>query len=145
MSTEENKALVNAFWKVVYEDRDYERVADFFNAKARYEDVPVPEGPGIGPQGIVKRLRHGHESVEAFDHEIHRMIAEADTVMTEHTETWRFHTGEVIPLPFLSVHVIRNGKFDLWRDYSTLATVISGAPAWWLEHAATGKPEDFIS
>ena len=71
------------------------------------------------------------------------MLAEGDTVVTEHVETWRFHSGEVIPLPFVSVHVIRDGKFALWRDYSDLNTVLSAAPKWWLEHIGTAKPEDF--
>lgn len=138
-----NKVLVESFWRVVYAERNYEKVGTFFHADGRYEDVPIPDAPGIGPKGISARLALGHEPVEAFDHEIQRMIAEGDTVMTEHTETWRFHTGEVIPLPFLSVHVVRDGKFALWRDYSNMASVLENAPQWWLEHIAKGSPDDF--
>lgn len=143
--SEENKQLVLDYWRVVYEERDYEKAGTFFHADGRYEDVPIPDGAGVGPAGIAARLRLGHGPVEAFEHEIHRIVAEGDTVMTEHTETWRFHTGEVIPLPFLSVHVIREGKFTLWRDYSNIGTVLDQAPAWWLEHIAQANPDDFVS
>lgn len=145
MSNEsENLALVERFWHTVYEERDYGKVGRFFHEDGRYEDVPVPDAPGIGPLGISKRLALGHEPVERFEHEVHRMLASADTVVTEHTETWCFHTGETIPLPFVSIHVVRDGKFALWRDYSNLATVLTGAPQWWLDHIAKAKPEDFV-
>lgn len=139
------KELVLEFWRVVYEERDYEKVGSFFHPEGRYEDVPIPDGPGIGPKGISRRLSLGHAPVERFLHEIHRIVAEGDTVITEHTETWCFHTGEVIPLPFCSVHVVRDGKFDLWRDYSNIGTVLENAPKWWLEEIAKGRPEDFLS
>ena len=141
----DNKKLIEAFWRDVYETRDYPKVGAYFAADGQYIDVPVPEAPGVGPAGIAKRLALGHEPVEAFDHDVHRMLAEGDTVITEHTETWRFHTGEVIPLPFVSIHVIRNGKIQLWKDYSNMATVLTGAPQWWLDHIAKAKPEDFLS
>ncbi|MGI9590968.1 MAG: nuclear transport factor 2 family protein [Myxococcota bacterium] len=145
MSEAENKKLVQRFWSAVYEERDYEAVGRFFHDDGVYEDVPIPEGSGVGPAGIARRLALGHEPVEAFEHELIRMLAEGDTVITEHVETWKFHTGEVIPLPFCSVHVVRDGKFSLWRDYSNMATVLENAPAWWLEHIAKAKPEDFRS
>ncbi len=139
------KELVLEFWRVVYEERDYEKVGTFFHPDGRYEDVPLPEGTGVGPTGISRRLALGHEPVERFEHQIHRIVAEGDVVITEHTETWCFHSGEVIALPFCSIHVVHNGKFTLWRDYSNLATVLDNAPQWWLEHIAKGRPEDFIS
>jgi limonene-1,2-epoxide hydrolase len=139
----DNKALIHRFWRDVYEARDYERVGSYFTPTGRYEDVPIPDAPGIGPKGISKRLALGHAPVESFDHEIHRMLAEGDTVITEHTETWRFHTGEVIPLPFVSIHVIRDGKLELWRDYSDMNTLLAAAPKWWLEHISAATADDF--
>ena len=143
MDEQENKKLVLDFWHTVYEARDYDRVGEFFHTDGRYEDVPIPDGTGIGPAGISYKLRLGHEPVEAFDHDIHRIVAEGDTVMTEHTETWKFHTDEIIPLPFLSVHVIREDRFLLWRDYSNMATVLENAPQWWLEHIMKADHEKF--
>jgi hypothetical protein len=37
-------------------------------------------------------------------------------------------------LAFVSIHVIRDGKIALWRDDWNLNTLMSGAPAWWIEH-----------
>jgi len=133
MQADRNRQLVRDFWYAVYVGRDSERIGSFFNESGRYEDAAIP-APGIGPAGAARRLAIGHAPIESFDHVVHRMVAEGDTVVTEHTATWHFHTGEVIPLPFVSIHVVRNGKFDLWRDYWDMTAWVAAAPAWWIEH-----------
>jgi limonene-1,2-epoxide hydrolase len=144
MSTEAaNKELVARFWREVYENRDYDRVGQFFAEDGLYEDVPAPDFGARGPKAVAKRLRIGHEPVERFEHEIHRMIAEGNTVITEHTETWFFHTGEVAALPFASVMEIEDGMIRLWRDYSDMNTLMSKVPQWWLEHIMKFTEEDF--
>lgn len=140
-----NKALVSQFWQEVYEGRNYARIGDFFAADGEYVDVAMPDSVARGPGAVAKRLRIGHEPVERFTHVVHRMIAEGYTVMTEHTETWHFHTGEVVALPFVSVMEIGDGKIRLWHDYSNLDTLLKGAPAWWMEHIMTFTVEDFGS
>jgi limonene-1,2-epoxide hydrolase len=134
---ERNRQLVADFWHAVYEERDEARIGSFFNEDGRYEDAVLPETAGVGPKDAAHRLAIGHARIESFDHEVHRMVAEGDTVFTEHTATWHFHTGEVIPLPFVSIHVVRAGKFDLWRDYWDLGSWVAAAPQWWIEHIAT--------
>jgi ketosteroid isomerase-like protein len=70
------------------------------------------------------------------------MIGEGDLVMTEHTERWTFHTGEVIDHSFVSVTQLREGKICRWHDYSNIANITDNAPTWWLEHimkAATAE------
>jgi limonene-1,2-epoxide hydrolase len=42
-----------------------------------------------------------------------------------------------VALPFVSVQVIAGGRITLWRDYSNIDTLLSAAPAWWLEHVTT--------
>jgi limonene-1,2-epoxide hydrolase len=140
-----NKELVSRFWREVYEGRDYARIADFFAADGVYVDVAIPESAAHGPQAVAKRLRIGHEPVERFEHVVHRLIAEGSTVMTEHTETWHFHTGEVVALPFVSVMEIADSKIRLWRDYSNLDTLLKGAPGWWLEHIMKFSVADFTA
>ena len=81
--------------------------------------------------------------MEPFTHAIHRMVAEGNTVMTEHTETWHFHSGEIVALPFVSVMEIRDGMIALWRDYSDMNTLLSKAPQWWLEHIMKFSVADF--
>lgn len=141
MTQEENKSLIIQLWHVTHELRDYTKIAEFFTPDATYDDVPLPGTGAVGPQAIADRLRMGHEPVEAFEHEIHQMISEGDTVMTEHTETWCFHTGERVALPFVSVHLIEDGKIRSWRDYWDLQTLMSNVPEWWLEKL--GVPADF--
>ena len=138
-----NKELVTRFWNDVYVARDYDAVGRYFAADGVYVDVPVPDSAATGPHAVATRLRIGHEPVERFEHVIHRMVAEGDTVVTEHTETWHFHTGEVVALPFVSVMEVREAMIRLWRDYSDLNTLLAKAPQWWLEHIAKFTVADF--
>ena len=71
------------------------------------------------------------------------MIAEGPTVMVEHTETWHFHTGEVVALPFVSVMEVEGGMIRLWRDYWDVNTLMSRAPQWWLDHIMAFSVADF--
>jgi limonene-1,2-epoxide hydrolase len=140
--SESNRQLVQDFWRSVYEERDSEKIGSFFHPEGRYEDAAIPAA-GIGPDGAARRLAIGHAPIESFDHEVHRMVAEGDTVVTEHTATWHFPTGEVIPLAFVSIHVVRAGKFDLWRDYWDITAWVAAAPKWWIEHITKAGAEEF--
>jgi limonene-1,2-epoxide hydrolase len=97
----------------------------------------------VGPKAVAARLRIGLEPVESYVHHQHRMLSEGDTVVTEHTEDWHFHTGEVVSLPFVSIHVVKDGRIVLWRDYWDLNTLMSGAPKWWIERLASFSEADF--
>ncbi len=131
---EDNKALVERFWHLLYEARDIDAATAMFADDGFYTDVPVDDGGATGPAQINYRLRLGWDPIESFDHEVHRMVVDGDVVVTEHTETWHFHTGEVVSLPFVSIHEIRDGQLILWKDYSNIDTLLSNAPAWWIEH-----------
>ena len=51
--------------------------------------------------------------------------------MYEHSETWTFPTGEVVVLPFATVHRVREGRVCLWKDYWDYARDhVRGAAAW---------------
>ena len=141
-TAESNKRLIEGFWQDHYE-RQFEKVGAYFKEDGLYQDVPAPDAGAIGPSAVAKRLRIGLEPIEKYVHEPHRMVADGDTVMTEHTEHWHFHTGEVVSLPFVSVHVIEDGKIKLWRDYWDLSTLMNGAPAWWIERISQYTEADF--
>jgi limonene-1,2-epoxide hydrolase len=130
---EENLALVHTLWDALYR-KDTAAVGALFADDGFYTDVPVDDGGATGPAQIAARLEIGFGPIDRFDHEIHRIVVDGDTVVTEHTETWHFGTGEVVALPFVSVQEIRDGKFVLWKDYSNINTLLDGAPAWWIEH-----------
>lgn len=140
---ENNKQRVSRFWDDVYVNRNYEAVGDYFAEDGVYEDVPTPGSAATGPKAVSKRLRIGHEPVEGFRHEIHRLVAEGDTVITEHTETWCFQTGEEVALPFVTVMELKDGMIKLWRDYWDLSTLMNNVPQWWLDHIMQFTPEDF--
>lgn len=139
---ENNKLLVQRFWRTLYE-RDWDAIESYFNDESHYEDVPAPDMGADGAANIVKRLRIGLEPIERFEHHTERMVADGDVVMTEHTETWHFHTGEVVANPFVSVHVIADDKIKLWKDYWDLQTLLGAAPQWWLDRIMSFSEEDF--
>jgi limonene-1,2-epoxide hydrolase len=142
MAASEPRKLIEAFWKDLYA-YDFDKVGSYFADDGLYEDVPAPDAGAVGPAAVAARLRIGLEPIERSVHHLHRMVVEGGTVVTEHTEDWHFPTGEVVSLPFVSIHVIEDGKIKLWRDYWDFQTLMSGAPAWWIEHLAKHTEADF--
>ena len=143
-TSERNRELIEAFWRDL-ERRDFDKVGSYFAADGHYEDVPTPDAGATGPRAVAARLRVGLEPIEDYVHHLQRMVVEGDTVITEHTEDWHFGDGVVVSLPFVSVHVIENGRVKLWRDYWDLQTLLGKAPQWWLEHVAKAGREAGLS
>lgn len=138
MDTDANKERVDEFWSVLYE-RDWDRIRTFFIAESEYTDVPSPaDDVARGPDQIVARLRLGLEWISGYEHQPRLMVADGDAVVTEHTETWHWHTGEEVTLPFVSVHELRGGAILRWWDYWDLGTLMNAAPDWWIAHVAQG-------
>lgn len=138
MTPNENKDVVRSFWEALYQRR-WDRIATFFTEGSEYTDVPSPaDDVAHGPEQIVARLRLGLERISAYEHDLRLMVAEGDTVVTEHSETWHWHTGESVCLPFVSVQQLHHGVIERWWDYWDLQTLIQAAPGWWIEHVAQG-------
>jgi limonene-1,2-epoxide hydrolase len=137
-----NKQVVAEMWECLYK-KDWSGLESRIAADGHYEDVPTPDPGATGPANIVKRLKIGLEPVARFEHDIHRTVAEGDSVLIEHTETWHFETGEKIVNHFVTVHELRDGKVTLWRDYWDIGTLMAQAPKWWLERIATFGDADF--
>ncbi|MGZ4680863.1 MAG: nuclear transport factor 2 family protein [Acidimicrobiales bacterium] len=133
-------ALVETFWNTLYVERDLEAIGAMFTEDGFYTDVPIDDGGATGPRQITARLRIGFGPVKSFDHVIHRIVVDGDTVVTEHAETWHFDDEVSVTLPFVSVQEIHDGKFTLWRDYSNMNTLLDSAPAWWIEHIMSQPP-----
>ena len=136
--SEANKAVVRRLWAALYDRHDFDEVGSLFASDGYYCDMPHPDQGATGPQEVAARLRLGLEKLEAHHHDIEGMVAEGDTVVTEHTEHWHFPTGERVSLPFVSVHRFRDGQIVQWRDYWNWDTLMSGVPGWWLEEIAVG-------
>lgn len=134
----DNKAIVQDFFDALAR-RDWDGMRKHLADDAHYTDVGVPGPGGFGPDGVLARLRLGIEPLEGYEHlPGARMVAEGDLVMTEHTERWKFHTGEVIDHSFVSVTELRDGKIVRWHDYSNIANILENAPQWWIEHIMSG-------
>jgi ketosteroid isomerase-like protein len=123
--------------------KDFDGVAALIAPDGHYEDVPTPDPGATGPENVVKRLRVGLDPVERFEHEIHRVVAQGDTVVVEHTEIWHFGTGEKLANDFVTIHEVRDGKILLWRDYWDLGTMMQQAPQWWIERLAQQDPSEW--
>ena len=135
---------VRGLWQVL-SARDYDGIADWVTDDCLYLDVPV--GPTLaarGPTDIAKRLRVGwgelasyenHDGLLAVDE--HGVDGDEVVVMYEHSETWTFATGEVLHLPFATVHKVRDGKVSLWRDYWDYNALTSAAPQEWQDGLLT--------
>ncbi len=138
MSVDGNRARVVEFWGALYE-RDWDRIGSFFTEESQYTDVPSPaDDVARGPDQIVARLRLGLEPISGYEHDLRLMVAEGDAVVTEHSETWHWHTGEEVTLPFVSVHELRDDAIIRWWDYWDLQTLMNAAPGWWIEHIMQG-------
>jgi ketosteroid isomerase-like protein len=142
MSESENREVVARMWSALYA-KDFDGVAALIAPDGHYEDVPTPDPGATGPENVVKRLRVGLDPVERFEHEIHRVVAQGDTVVVEHTEIWHFGTGEKLANDFVTIHEVRDGKILLWRDYWDLGTMMQQAPQWWIERLAQQDPSEW--
>ena len=114
--------------------RDWDAIGDHLTEDCIYVDMPV--GPTLaarGPDDIVKRLRVGLAGLASYENHDGRIVADDEVVMYEHSETWTFGTGEVVELPFVTVHRVRDGSVSLWKDYWDFGSVVSAAPPDWLE------------
>lgn len=132
------KELAGAFWDALYA-RDWDGVAAFFGPDSIYLDMPT--GPGaaaVGPGDIVKRLRLGLADLAGYEHGPATVVAEGGIVVTEHTETWHWPTGETVTLPFVSVQHVEGGTIKLWKDYWDLGTLMGGAPPDWMAQLQGG-------
>jgi limonene-1,2-epoxide hydrolase len=138
----ENKRAVERLWQALYR-KDWDGVAACLAEDCHYEDVPAPDPGARGPANVVRRLRIGLDHVERFEHHFHRMVAEGDTVVFEHTEVWHFASGESMRNPFVTIHEVAGGKIRLWRDYWDLNTLMAQVPKWWIEAIAAHGAEEF--
>lgn len=133
-----NREVVDGFWETLYA-RDWDKLATFFTDDATYTDIgSPPEDLAVGPDQILRRLRLGLEPIDGYEHRHILTVCDGDAVATEHTETWRWRTGESVELPFVSIHEMRDGKISRWYDYWDLQTLLNAAPQWWVEHIMVG-------
>jgi len=131
------KAVAAAFWDALYA-RNWPRIRSFFGPGSIYYDVPTgPAAAARGAEGIEARLRLGLDDLTGYEHSPGIVVGDGPVVVTEHTETWHWPTGETAVLPFVSVQHIENGVIALWKDYWDLQTLMSQAPPDWQQRLET--------
>ena len=133
-----NIERIERFWEDLFR-RDFEAVGAWFTPEGNYRDVPAPEEGAFGPDEVAARLRLGIEPLAKYEHVPGwKIIAQGDTVITEHVERWTWTSGDTVDLPFVSVHVFEGDKVVRWWDYWDLGTLLIAAPEEWVVHIMNG-------
>ncbi len=133
-----NVQLIEAFWGDLFR-RDFDAVGAWFTPDGNYRDVPAPEEGAFGPDEVAARLRLGIEPLADYQHVPGwKIVAQGNTVVTEHVERWTWASGETVDLPFVSIHELEGDKVTRWWDYWDLGTLMNAAPAAWVEHIMVG-------
>ena len=128
---------VLALWQAL-SGRDWEAVKTFLSADCVYVDMPL--GPTLGARGpddIVKRLKVALEPLADYENHDGVLVSNGSDVMYEHSETWRWTSGETAVLQFVTVHRVDDGKVSLWKDYWDMGGMTAQAPPTWLEDLGT--------
>lgn len=132
--------VVLGLWQALSR-RDWDAIKTFLAEDCLYVDMPVPALAARGPEDIVKRLKIGLEPLAGYQNHDGVLVANGSDVMYEHSETWRFPTGEQGVLRFVTVHkvVLQNGeaKVAVWKDYWDMASLTGFAPPNYFEGLAT--------
>ncbi|WP_422746797.1 nuclear transport factor 2 family protein [Mycobacterium sp. WMMD1722] len=129
--------VVLGLWKAL-SARDWDAVKTHLSADCIYADMPV--GPALaarGPEDIVKRLKVGLEPLAGYENHDGVLVSNGADVLYEHSETWKWATGETAHLRFVTVHRVEDGKITLWKDYWDMSGLTATAPPTWMEELAT--------
>lgn len=136
-NTAQSEATVHAMWEAL-SARDWAALKTYLSADCIYLDVPVgPAAAARGPDDIVKRLKIGLEPLAAYRNFPGLMVSNGADVMYEHSEEWRWATGESALLKFVTVHRVEGGQITLWKDYWDMGALANHAPPTWLEDFAS--------
>lgn len=118
--------------------RDWDAMTPFLAEDCIYVDMPLgPTAAARGPEDIVKRLKVGLESLAGYENHDGVLLSNGTDAMYEHSETWRWVTGESTVLRFVTVHKVSvehgSAAITLWKDYWDFGGLANHAPADWLE------------
>ena len=127
---------VLGLWKAL-SARDWDLLTTFLSDDCLYVDMPMPAVSAKGRENIVTRLKIGLESLSSYVNHDGLLLSNGADVVYEHSETWGWPSGETVRLPFVSVHRVEKGKITLWKDYSDFNTLLTAAPASYVEGLAS--------
>ena len=131
-------AAVLGLWQALSR-RDWDAVKTVLSPDCLYVDMPVPALAARGPDDIVKRLQMGLAPLAGYENHDGVLVSNGSDVMYEHSETWRWTSGETAVLQFVTVHRVDDGKVSLWKDYWDMGSMTAQAPPTWLEDLGTAE------
>ena len=124
---------VLGMWKAL-SARDWDSLTAFLSDDCIYCDMPL--GPALstrGPVDIIAKLKVGLDPLASYENHNGTLVSNGDDVLYEHSETWKWASGENALLRFVTVHKVRDGKITVWKDYWDMGGLTNTAPATWLE------------
>ena len=127
-----NIDLIERFFAEM-EKMDFGAVGAMFHEDARYRDEPSHDADATGPAAITAKLNNAIAGLNAFPMCVNTVVADGVRVMSRRAEEWHFPTGEVLALPVMCVHEIRDGKIADWHEFWDMNSFTSQLPASWME------------
>jgi limonene-1,2-epoxide hydrolase len=118
--------------------RDFDAIKTFLSDDCIYFDMPF--GPTLaarGPDDVVKRFKVAVEKLAEYENHDGPLLSNGVDVLFEHSETWKWVSGETALVQFVTAHKVRDGKVSLWKDYWDLGALIAQAPPTWMEDFAS--------
>lgn len=118
--------------------RNWDGVKSYLADDCIYADMPVgPTAAARGPEDIIKRLKIGLDPLSSYENHDGLLVADGDTVMYEHSETWGWPTGETALMRFVTVHQLADDRITIWKDYWDLGALTNFAPPNWMADFAS--------
>lgn len=127
-----NIDLIERFFGLL-EAMDFEAASQLFHEDARYRDEPTHAADAIGPAAIAAKLTNAISGLDAFPMCVDTVVGDAARVMSRRSEEWHFPTGEVLKLPVMCVHEIRDGRIADWHEFWNLQHFTEQMPASWMQ------------
>ena len=127
-----NIDLIERFFDLL-EKMDFEAASQLFHDDARYRDEPSHEADAVGPAAIAGKLTNAISGLKAFPMCVDKVVGDGERVMSRRAEEWHFPTGEVLKLPVMCVHEIRDGKIADWHEFWNMQSFTEQLPPSWME------------
>ena len=107
---------------------DFDRVVSFFAEDGVYHNIPVDPLQGHEAiRGMIEMFTNGLTVVEF---EIHTMLSEGSTVITERVDVFAKPDGSQVRLPVMGIFEFEGDLITSWREYFDLGQFMSqAAPA----------------
>ena len=122
--------------------RDWDAMKPFLAADCIYVDMPIGHTAAArGPDDIVKRLQVGLAPLTGYENHDGVLVSNGTDALYEHSETWRWATGESAVRQCVRVHRVEQSDGGpnsvLWRGYWDFGGLANHAPADWMETLMT--------